>query len=579
VRYRTINSEGWYRVKLTHYNGCFNIDSTYVMKKPLPVVNYEVIEASCGNDNGQITLRTEDDPDNYLYHWLDDTAFRDPVRSGLKADIYQVEVISKETGCSLPMNIPVGEIGAPDVQIEASGDSIQCPGTEIMLVAKGANVYEWQLFPGEDLDTLIVTPWKDTEYVVKGTTVGADGKECSAFATHTVRIFPYTLPDLGTDRSVCEGETVELDGGSHFIKWNWSTGDTTEIVEFSELNDSILTLQVTDTNRCVLHDTIRVVFKPVPEIELGRDRAVCKGSPFTLDAGEADSYLWNTGDTTRQITVNQTSIYEVTITTDGCTNSDRVGIRVNDPNLLKIDSIVSNDISCYGKSDGEIKIFASGEGSVYTFSLDDGVSFSENQGYFQHLDAGSYPVVVSEDSACTVRYPHPVEIREPAEIVINYKQISPSCDQCSDGELILNISGGNPPYDILWSDLETGRKRSNLTLGDYPVWITDAHKCTGYRLVTLEMGHVALSIPNAFTPNGDGINETWIIASLNGFPDALVQVFDRFGRKVYESEKGYPVPWDGRDTDGNLLPMGSYFYIIRYNITQPPVSGAVTIIH
>ena len=89
-----------------------------------------------------------------------------------------------------------------------------------------------------------------------------------------------------------------------------------------------------------------------------------------------------------------------------------------------------------------------------------------------------------------------------------------------------------------------------------------------------------MGIPNTFTPNDDGDNDTWIIAMLNDYPDCVVEVFDRWGRKVFTSAKGYPQPWDGRNARGVHLPMETYYYIIHLNdgIAKRPLTGTITII-
>ena len=87
-------------------------------------------------------------------------------------------------------------------------------------------------------------------------------------------------------------------------------------------------------------------------------------------------------------------------------------------------------------------------------------------------------------------------------------------------------------------------------------------------------------IPNTFTPNDDGDNDVWNIFLLKEYPESIVEVFDRWGRKVFASEKGYPTPWDGRDTTGRVLPMEAYFYMIHLNdgVNKKPIMGTITII-
>ena len=83
-------------------------------------------------------------------------------------------------------------------------------------------------------------------------------------------------------------------------------------------------------------------------------------------------------------------------------------------------------------------------------------------------------------------------------------------------------------------------------------------------------------VPNAFTPNGDGINDTWNIKYLDQYPNATVEIFNRYGEKVYYSHN-YPIPWDGT-YKGTNLSAGTYYYVINPNSGRKALSGHVTII-
>ena len=84
------------------------------------------------------------------------------------------------------------------------------------------------------------------------------------------------------------------------------------------------------------------------------------------------------------------------------------------------------------------------------------------------------------------------------------------------------------------------------------------------------------SIPNTFTPNNDGINDTWRIDYLNSYPDNRVQIFTRSGTVIFES-KGYSKPWDGT-FKGKPLPFDTYYYIIEPGSGRDPITGYVTIL-
>jgi gliding motility-associated-like protein len=83
-------------------------------------------------------------------------------------------------------------------------------------------------------------------------------------------------------------------------------------------------------------------------------------------------------------------------------------------------------------------------------------------------------------------------------------------------------------------------------------------------------------IPNTFSPNGDGINELWLIQYLDTYPNCRVQVFTRTGQKVFES-RGYTTPWNGT-VGGKPLPIDTYYYIIEPENGRKPITGYVTII-
>jgi gliding motility-associated-like protein len=83
-------------------------------------------------------------------------------------------------------------------------------------------------------------------------------------------------------------------------------------------------------------------------------------------------------------------------------------------------------------------------------------------------------------------------------------------------------------------------------------------------------------IPNAFTPNGDGINDTWNIAYLSDYTHCTVDVFTRYGQQIFHSN-GYPVAWNGTYS-GKSLPVGTYYYVIDLKNNTAKLSGFVTIV-
>ena len=92
----------------------------------------------------------------------------------------------------------------------------------------------------------------------------------------------------------------------------------------------------------------------------------------------------------------------------------------------------------------------------------------------------------------------------------------------------------------------------------------------------------ALEIPNTFSPNGDGVNDTWEIPGIELYPDCYIQVFDRWGQLVFQTN-GYPASkrWDGtRNGNGRPLAPSSYYYVINLRTEDfpEPIKGFVSIV-
>ena len=83
--------------------------------------------------------------------------------------------------------------------------------------------------------------------------------------------------------------------------------------------------------------------------------------------------------------------------------------------------------------------------------------------------------------------------------------------------------------------------------------------------------------PNGFSPNGDGINDTWQLDLMTEFPESVIEVYNRWGQQLFISV-GDVQQFDGTHKD-NELPVGTYYYIIRLNHPEYPdaFTGPVTI--
>lgn len=132
----------------------------------------------------------------------------------------------------------------------------------------------------------------------------------------------------------------------------------------------------------------------------------------------------------------------------------------------------------------------------------------------------------------------------------------------------------SPPTWLDNVNIQTPRSTpvSDIT---YNLTVSSAEGCTGSAGVNVIILTSPI-IPNAFSPNGDGINDVWNISSLESFGNSNVQVFNRYGKIVFNSI-GYKKPWDGRYNNSNL-PVGVYYYMINAGNGKKPYTGPVTIL-
>ncbi len=113
--------------------------------------------------------------------------------------------------------------------------------------------------------------------------------------------------------------------------------------------------------------------------------------------------------------------------------------------------------------------------------------------------------------------------------------------------------------------------------GTYYIKATTSDGCSYLQSVDLTIFEPPLTPPNAISPNGDGINDYWNIKNINRYPKCEVEIFDRYGQRVFAST-GYSKPWDGT-LKGKPLPVGTYYYVIKPGGIYQQVAGYVVIVY
>jgi gliding motility-associated-like protein len=544
-------------------------DSACMVSYPLPVTIVEpaLIEAkSCINPpscpeckDGNITLSNIKGGTPPYKFWLN-AAEADPDIQGLGPGNYTVTITDKNL-CS--WTTTVNMVAGTNVHIVPSTDEPVCPGTAVTLTVVNGSEVEW-ISPSGIGAATVVRPLQTTTYKAASTKRENDGFTCTIVAEYTVQVIPYDKPDLGEDISACEGDTVPLTAGDGYLNWSWNTGATTRDISLYKSMDPVIVF-VTDPSHCLLSDTIAVRYFKYPEVNLGEDQSRCTNQPIILSGGTGDSYLWSTGAEVQQISVSQTAIYRLVITKDGCSKSDEISVKILNPDLLQIDSPSVKDNTCFESGDGSIEIHARGEGTLYEYSIDDGSSWQTSP-LFENLAADeNFRIRVREDSLCTAEYPEPIAVTQPEKIQVKYRLKSPTCLGCSDGQIIIKeITGGVAPFTVSVAGVETSLTITDLAENTYTVVVIDSRLCSTSVDIKIDMNNV---IPNVFTPNGDQINDKWIIPLLEYYPEGQIQIFDGSGRGVrfYAFTEGYNNdPWDGKNEQGSAVPMGTYYYVLNY---------------
>lgn len=109
----------------------------------------------------------------------------------------------------------------------------------------------------------------------------------------------------------------------------------------------------------------------------------------------------------------------------------------------------------------------------------------------------------------------------------------------------------------------------------YTLLASDSNGCVSTDTIYIKVLLKPIA-PNAFSPNGDGIHDTWQILHLNDYPNSRIQIYTRAGQLIYQSV-GFATPWDGT-YKGQPLPIGTYYYIIQPGNGSDVIKGSITLL-
>ena len=552
-----------YDVSIVDSIGCIHNEQFTVTQPNQIQPNAVLYPPSCfGMSDGSIVISPSGGNGLLNYFWLNGTGTNDSLY-GLTSGVYSL-VISDESSCTDTFIIILNSPQILDVSVSIGDSILTCTGETTLIninVLGGTPPY---LINWNDGNT-------DQQRIVGAgyySAVITDDNGCTDSVSFTI-----TEPDsihISVDYTNISCNTfgtasVSSVGGTQPISYFWSTGETTQTID--SLWGTVYWLIATDS--CGNSDSIGFDLAPyeletsilyddlihIAEVEIGSSST---GGPF--------SYFWTNifGDTIsfESITLSLCEGVYFATTIDienGCVSLDTIPITFDLPNgVLNLETTtVLVDSNLWG--------FA-----PYTYLWSNGE-------ITQHADVcpGEHWVEVTDVDGCMVREDFTI-----VNIIITLDPAT-AIIECNLENLDICIKAlpdfGTKPYYFEWWNGETEDEIcSEIMPGNHTLIVIDENGCevdTSFTIATMTSD----CVPNVFSPNGDGINDSWSLEDTFLYAESEVRIYGRFGRLFFQSV-GYHTPWDGTNENGKDLPDGVYFYHLQIGNGFDPIQGTVTII-
>ena len=430
-----------------------------------------------------------------------------------------------------------------------------------------------------------------------------------------VTVQPAPTAKFGFDKNVCLGQSIQfsdssLAPGSSISQWHWNFGDgNTEVrttnapfnYTYSAVNTYHVSLVVVGANGCRSDSfrlSVNVSARPSSAFTLTGKPCVDSSWSFVsataYNPALASSWYWDYGDgqvNTISTGNSSTHGYAVPAASIRVRHAVTVAGCPSDTTEQLIPTLYANPTAVFSVNDLSIckndSVVINGSGSAditnWNWNFGNGSSTAVPPVTRPYSNAGNYDIQLSVSNAGGC-----VSVINPVTLTVTpIPNISAGPDLFlrpgQTGTLAASIS--NPAaYDFIWTPniALSATNVLNPTVAPqanqlYVITATDKTAgCQASDSVWVKIAST-IFIPNAFTPNGDGLNDVWRIPALEAYPNCSVTVFNRYGQIIFES-RGYNRPWDGR-FKGIAQPMGAYIYIV--NAGEPGIDilkGTITII-
>ena len=540
-----------------------------------------------GGNDGAASVNVAGSSGPYTYQWYNNSYNTVPGGTGasvsnLSAGTYHCVV--QTGGCNDTATVVITEL--PPVTVSVSGTDATCfglnTGSATVTAAGGTGTYNYLWSPGSQ-----ITPTAINLFAGNYTVTVTDGNGCTATGTVTLSEPTQVVANAGNDQSFCAGSggvtmNGTASGGTGSYNYSWTCANppcglanvNAANTNCNPSTTNTYTLTVTDQNGCTsAPDNVVITVVQQPVVVLGDDSTLCTGQTIRLDAGNPGAnYLWNTGQTTSGINVTAPGTYTVTVSyTAGnglCEDTDEIMVDFLEQPTVDLGPDVE---ICYGESHT-----LNAGNSNFNISWSNGIVGSPT---ITVWDGGFYRVTI-RNGHCIAEDRVRVFMRPLPSFRFDEKE-QKFCREEGDDPLIEGpeVSG----WQYLWN---TGEVTSSIAPGEpgvYTLTVFSEYGCEFTDSMELIRDcNLRLYVPNAFTPNGDGMNDQF------GAMGSLIETFemimmDRWGNQLFSSTD-MNTWWDGTIKGGQPAPEGVYTYVIKFSgligneVHSDQRAGTVTLI-
>jgi gliding motility-associated-like protein len=361
-------------------NGCSNSTSYQVTVNSLPNASISGPNTSCAGNSITLTANGGDQ-----FTWSTGGSSASVIVNPSSSTTYTVTVSNSATGCSATASQTVTVNPKPIISI--TGDTILCEGASTTLTASGADTYVWSTNETTSSITIVTPALGSTIYYVTATNSSTG---CSTVRPITVQVVSAPNAQISGNNTICPGQSTTLtaSGGTSY---HWSTGSTNTSITVSPATDSTYYVTVS-AGTCSSITSITIIVNTPPNASITGPSAICQGSTATLTASGGDAYLWNTTETTTDITVTPSTStnYSVTVTdnTTQCTATASHPVTVNPNPVITF----SGDTTI---CEGEATTITAGGGNQYTWNI--GVNLNSIT-VSPHVGQNTYLVTVTNSA-------------------------------------------------------------------------------------------------------------------------------------------------------------------------------------